>query len=363
MGRGPSRGKGKFRGRGRGRGAAPVAAAVAEVELEAQEQVPEQDSPLSTPLKATSPSNLVPVSETETLVLMETTEAVDGTVIEPEPSVEVSSERHFVSEKKSIEEPQGGEFVGLGDTFGNVAGNGTGARMEFSIAGLEELEKVPAETGLTASANGDEKMAHDVGIVFETVESEVNVSQEVIEAPSYVNLSAIETSLVSSLQKIPLLLPHAIVKDVEPLKQEENVSAALETMNKERAEMVSYASGSQLFSTTRMITTFERSSTGPSVVEPISTNIFDVKAVEKENPVKLEADIVELESETYRKKENHASADVGSVKLEVGDEKMNIEFSVDRLNGGKEAPLETAGSVRDQVKKTFGWETDYTLGE
>jgi len=292
---------------------------------------------------------------------METTEAVDGTVMEPEPSVEVRviSERHFISEKRSIEEPRGGEFVGLGDTSGNVAGNGTGARMEFSVAGLQELEKVPAETGMTASANGDEKIAHDAGIVLETVESEVNVSQEAIKAPSYVDLSTIETSLVNSQEKISL----DIVKDVEPLKQEENVSGALETWNKEQAEVVSNASGSQLLSTTRMITTFERSSTGPSVVESISTNIFDFKAVVEENPAKLEAGVLELDSETYIQNENHASADVGSVKLEVGDEKMNIKFSVDRLNEGKEAPLENAGSAPVQVEKTFEWQSDYTLGE
>lgn len=362
MGRGPSRGRGRFRGRGRGRGAEPVAAAVAEVELEAQEQVPEQDSPLSTPVKATSPSNLVPVTESETLVLRETTEAVDRTVIEPEPSVEVISERHFISEKRSIEEPRG-EFVGLGDTSGNVAGNGTGACMEFSVAGLEELEKVPVETGMTASANGAEKGAHDVEIVLETVESEVNVSQEAIEALSHVDLSTIKTSPVNSQEKISLLLPHAIVNDVEPLKQEENVSAALETKNKEQAEVVSNASGLQLFSTTCMITAFERSSTGSSVVEPISTNIFDVKTVLEENPANLEAGVVELNSESYIQNENHGSADVGSVKLGVGDEKMNIKFLVDSLNEGKEAPLENAGSARDQVEKTFEWQTDYTLGE
>jgi hypothetical protein len=335
MARGSGRGRGWGRGRGRGRGAAAVAAAAA------QEQATEQDSPLSTPVKANDSSNLVPVIQTEVMVSTETTEAMDLTVIESEQSVEVINERHFASEERSEEEQRAGEIVELGDTADIGVGNGSGALMEFSVAGFEKVEKFQDEIGMVASANGSEKMREEVGTILETVESAVPVPQGALEAPSCVDLSAIETSLVTT-QMTP-----EIMEEIVPLEREVNESAVLEFMNQEETEGVLEEID------------VENTLRGPA----ISTSTVYVKAEVVESPVEMEIGTLELECEGLESEYKHVTTDLGSVKLELGDEKTNVDYSDDRLEEGNEDFLKNAGNFRDQAVKNFDGEMDDKLGE
>lgn len=83
------------------------------------------------------------------------------------------------------------------------------------------------------------------------------------------------------------------------------------------------------------------------VVEFIFINIFYVKVEVVEKFVKLEVGVVVLDFEVDKQKEKYVIGDFGFVKLEVGDEKMNVDFLVDRVVEGNEFQLENVGNVRD----------------
>lgn len=312
------------------------------------------------------------VSGGETSVSMDTTEAVDGNAIEPEPSMEAIRARHSVSEDGVAEEQRGSESLGLGDTSNKVAGNGSGAPVEFPAAGLADLEKVAAEERMSADTAGGENTAEDVGIVVAVV-SDVNGLEAAVEAPSYEGHSKIETSAVTAHvitppslphKPRPLVLPHDVIKDIVPRIQEVNESLAIEFLKMEQTEVVLSASiESSSLSAARMENVAKDSLEGPAFLVPISTDTLHVKSAAIENPAKLESGGVKSELEGDEQKEKHVAEDSRSVKLETTLENSNLDLSDHKFDKDNEAPPNDAGDASNRAEKSFEWELDYTLGE